>query len=266
VYRYERRFQKAWKAYAAAEQIFQGQRDWSWLGMIYQEQAICLFQAAQDDVTVLPGRDPIEQAKHLITLALDLCRDLAIRGQPSALNRAGRIYGLEDFDAGLGYLADGIVLARDLSDGWFWFANLIEYVELSYRAWVKTGRLAYREQIAGRAAEIEDIMSEYEFPDLKGRWNLVQGHLGIHDSLETGDESQLGTSLDHYKEGFSQIAERYVGSSGAAAIASEFEKFGELVWKLSPEVRRQWQAELRDAWSDLPNGSTLLLARLEELY
>jgi tetratricopeptide (TPR) repeat protein len=265
VYRYERRFQRAWKAYAAAEQIFQGQRDWSWLGMLYQEQAICLFQAAQDDVSILAGRDPIERAKRLITLALDLCRDLAIRGQPSALNRAGRIFGQDDADLGLRYLDDGIKLARELSDGWFWFANLIEYVELNYQAWVETGRAGYREQITGRTAEIEEVTSQYEFPDLKGRWNLVQGHLGIHDWLNRRDESRLNTALRHYKEGFAQVAERFVGSSGAAAIPSEFETFEHLVWKLDPEIRQQWQAELRDAWSD-QQGSTLLLAHLEELY
>ncbi len=26
-----------------------------------------------------------------------------------------------------------------LFDGWFWLANLVEYVELSYRRWRKTG-------------------------------------------------------------------------------------------------------------------------------
>jgi len=265
VYRYERRFQRAWRAYAAAEEIFQGQRDWSWLGLVYQEQAICLFQAAQDDISILPGRDPLERAKRLITLALDLCRDLMIRGQPSALNRAGRIFGQEDFDIGLDYLSDGIKLARELSDGWFWFANLIEYVELSYRAWAQTGQPGYREQIAARMHEIEEVMSQYEFPDLKGRWNLVQGHFGIHDWLDDRDDSRLNTALQHYKEGFAQVAERFVGSSGAAAIPGEFQTFENLIWMLPPAIRLQWQAELRDAWTD-QQGATLLLAHLEELY
>jgi len=95
VYRYERRFQKAWHAYTEAEQIFQELRSWSWLGLLYQEQAICLYQAAQDEITIAlpPSRDPIKHAKLLITLALDICRDQAVRGYPSALNRAGRIFG-----------------------------------------------------------------------------------------------------------------------------------------------------------------------------
>ncbi len=267
VYRYERRFERAWNAYAAAEQIFQELRNWSWLGLIYQEQAICLFQAAQDGISMTPwGEDPIEQAKHLITLALDLCRDLAVRGYPSALNRAGRIFGLQDFDAGLRYLAEGIDSARRLSDGWFWVANLIEYVDLSYRAWVETGQRAYREEITCRAAEISQAMSEYEFPDLKGRWNLLQGHLRVRSSLETGDENQLNAALQHYKVGFAQIAGGYVGSSGASSIGDEFKTLIDLFLQLSPELRGEWQDELRRAWSDLAPGSTLLLARLEELY
>jgi tetratricopeptide (TPR) repeat protein len=251
VYRYERRFQNAWAAYAEAEQIFHDLRNWPWLGLLYQEQAICLYQASQDGIRLLPDREPVEQAKRLITLALDLCGDLAVRGYPSALNRAGRIFGAEDADAGLSYLADGIDWARRLSDGWFWFANLIEYVELSYRAWVKTGRRAYRAQIADRAAEIDQVMSDYEFPDLKGRWNLLHGHLGTHDWLETGDASHLGTALKHYKEGFAQITQGSMGSSGAAAIAGEFKTFGELVWRLTPEIRAEWERELRRVWSDL---------------
>jgi tetratricopeptide (TPR) repeat protein len=266
VYRYERRFQKAWQAYAEAEQIFQGQRNWSWLGLVYQEQAICLLQATQDNISLISDRDPIEQARRLITLALDLCRDLAIRGQPSALNRAARIFGRDDYQAGLHYLAEGIDLARRLSDGWFWFANLIEYVELSYRAWVSTQDQAYRDQIIARTPEISQAIVEYEFPDLQGRWNLLQGHLHIQDSGHAPGSGHLSAALRHYKEGFGQIAQGYAGSSGAASIASEFKTFEDLVRQLPPNVRGQWQDELRGTWSGLPNGSTLLLARLEELY
>jgi tetratricopeptide (TPR) repeat protein len=266
VYRYERRFEKAWNAYAEAEQIFHGQRDWSWLGLIYQEQAICLFQAAEDGVNLAPGKDPVERAKHLITLALDICRDQSVRGYPSALNRAGRIFGQEDLDAGFRYLEEGIGSARTLSDGWFWFANLIEYAELSYRAWVKTGQRAYRDKIAYREADIMAAMGEYEFPDLRGRWSLLQGHLGVRDYLETGERSRLGRALENYKVGFALIAQGYVGSSGASAIPGEFKTFADLFAQLSPEIRAQWQDELRRAWGGEKDGSTLLLARLEELY
>lgn len=266
VYRYERRFRKAWNAYAEAEQIFHGQRDWPWLGLIYQEQAICLFQATEDGINLIHGQDPNERAKRLITVALDICRDQNIRVYPSALNRAGRIFGQEDLEAGLGYLAEGIDSAYGLSDGWFWFANLIEYVELRYRAWIKTRRRVHFDEIASREGAIRQAMAEYEFPDLRGRWYLLQGNLGIRDWTVTDDESQLNTALENYKKGFGLIALGYVGSSGASNIPSEFRKFKEHLALLTPEIRRGWYDQLRDAWSDLQEGSTLLLARLEELY
>lgn len=266
VYRYERRFQKAWNAYAQAEQIFEGQRNWAWLALLYQEQAICLFQATQDGISLTPDGDPIERAKRLITIALDICRDQNVRNYPSALNRAGRIFGQQDSEAGLDYLAEGIEQARKLSDGWFWLANLIEYVELRYRSWVKTGLRTHRDQIADREANIMEAMSQYEFPDLRGRWDLLQGHLGIHDWLATEDETLLNVALENYKGGFALIARAFVGSSGAAAIGGEFETFGKLFSRLPPDIRAEWQEELRRAWTTVDNGSTLLLARLEELF
>src|SRR6185437_7642845 len=190
VYRYERLFHMAWRAYAEAEDIFDELRSWPWLGLIYQEQAICLFQAAQDDISIIPA-DPIEEAKRLIRRSLDLCRSLAVRGYPSALNRAGRIFGADDPYAGLRYLEEGIESARQLSDGWFWFANLIEFVELCYRVWREGEEPFYLDQIDSRSTEIDQVMAEYEFPDLKGRWGLLQGHLAVHKWLETGESGLL---------------------------------------------------------------------------
>jgi hypothetical protein len=266
VYRYERRFQNAWASYAEAEQIFHDLRNWSWLGLIYQEQAICLYQASQDGIMLVSDREPVEQAKRLITLALDLCRDLAVRGYPSALNRAARIFGEEEPDKALGYLTQGIEWARRLSDGWFWFANLIEYVELCYRTWMKTDDPVYRRLITAKASEIARVSSEYKFPDLQGRWRLLQGHLRVRDSLASRDEGPLEAALEDFKQGFILIAQRYVGSSGASAVPSEFRKFADLMWSLPPNIRAEWQAEFQRAWSEEVYGSTLLLARLEELY
>jgi hypothetical protein len=109
-------------------------------------------------------------------------------------------------------------------------------------------------------------MAEYEFPDLKGRWGLLQGHLAVHKWLETGESSLLNTALQCYVEGFALIAQQHVGSSGASAIAGEFSKLKDLVWRLPAEVRGQWQQDFRGAWSGTNSGSTLLLAGLEELY
>lgn len=263
VCRYERRFHAAWKAYAEAERIFEELRNWAWLGLVYQEQAICLFLAATDDVILAP--DPVGRAKALIGKALDLCRDLAVRGYPSALNRAGRIHG-ENFDAGLAYLTDGIEESLRLTDGRFWFANLVEHAELCYRAWVKTRRQDYLDQIHAREADIAAAIEEYEFPDLKGRWELLQGHLLVRHALATGDNSGLGSALEHYRDGFALVAQEYAGSSGAALVADEFRSLGQLIGPFSRQTKAEWQAALRRAWSGQKPGASLLLAGLEELY
>jgi tetratricopeptide (TPR) repeat protein len=264
VYRYERRFHMAWEAYAEADRIFQVRRNWGWLGFVYQEQAVCLFQAVQDRIELLP--DPLERAKRLITIALDLCRDLAVRGYPSALNRAGRIYGAEDVDEGLKYLAEGIEEARRLSDGWFWFANLIQFAELSYRAWVGKEDESYLERMQDREPEIAAAMDEYDFPDLKGRWDLVRGHVLVRRALAARNEDGLDRALEFYKTGFVLMSRDYVGSSGAAAVAGEFKRLGVLVRPLPKTVRERWQTELRRAWTEQKSSATILLAGLEELY
>ena len=266
VYRYERRFQKAWDAYAEAEQIFLELKNWPGLGIVYQEQAICVFQAADDAVVLVPDRAPDELTRRLVTMALDICRDQSVRAYPSALNRAGRIFGRRDHEAGLRYLADGIDSARSLSDGWFWFANLIEYVELCYRAWLATAQGDYLEKIAARTPDIDAVMEQYAFPDLRGRWRLLQGHLAVHRSLQTGDAGPLDAALEYYRAGFAMIAGDYIGSSGASAIPAEFRRFRDLLMRLPPDVQARWLSELRRAWSDERAGSTLLLALIEELY
>jgi tetratricopeptide (TPR) repeat protein len=266
VYRYAGRFEKAWQAYAEAEQIFHGQRNWPWLGIIYQQQAICLHQAAQDGIDLLPGRDTARQARDLIIRSLDICRESNVRAYPSALNRAGRIYGRGDPQAGLEYLDRGIYEASQLSDGWFWFANLIEYSELSYRLWLRRQSPTNLARITSRRAEIEQAICDYEFPDLEGRWNLLQGHLAVRRYLANPNEADLSTALHHYTEGFAQIAKGFVGSSGAAALGGEFETFEELVWQLPDEIRAAWREHFREAWSSADSDSVLLLARLEELY
>jgi hypothetical protein len=265
VYRYERRFEKSWEAFAQAEQIFQELKNWPWLGVVYQEQAICLHQATRDGVNLFSRRDPVYQAKRLITRALDICRDQSMRGYPSALNRAGRIFG-EDFDTSIRYFAEGIEWAFRLSDGWFLLANLIEYAEANYRAWVETEKTAYIDQIAARQREIEDAIAEYDFPDLKGRWELLQGHLALRRWKLTRDPGELNFALENYKDGFKLLAQGYVGSSGAAALPDEFARFAKLLDQLPEEVQEEWQQELRREWSNLEEGSTLILARLEELY
>lgn len=262
VYRYARRFQMAWKAYGEAERLL-GRSHVGQLGVIRQQQAICLHQALQDDIKLTD--DPRGDAKALIAVALSICQIYSVRAYPSALNRAGRIFAGQDPDLALGYLQDGIAEARKLSDGWFWFANLIEYAELSYHQWESTDREEYRAGIAALANELTRVSRDYTFPDLIGRWRLIMGNLAVADYRRSHDEAKLAVALEHYKTGFANIAERNVGSSGAAAIPAQFAAFKQVFSRLPAPVKADWLRELHASWGR-GSGSTLLLARLEELY
>ena len=214
----------------------------------------------------MPG-DTLEEAWKRAHLAVEICSGRSVRSYSSALNRAGRIKGDQNADAGLELLAEGIVQASAISDGWFWLANLVEYAELSYRAWRTTGEHKYRDEIAGYEPHFERVISDYQFPDLRGRWEVVAGHLRIHTWAETGDDRLLDLALRYYADGFLHIAERgHVGSSGAAMIRAIFKTFSELVVGLPENIRAEWVDHLRREWSGRQAGVTILLALLEELY
>lgn len=266
VYRYQRSFAKAWSAYTEAEQIFHDLNNWTWLGQIYQEQAICLFQAHQDGITLVSGANQVERAEELIMRSLDLCDELNARAYPSALNRAGRIFGARDADSGLDYLRKGADAAEALSDGWFWFASLIEYAELSYRAWSETGIERYMDLIGSVTAELTRVTEEYGFPELRGRWDVLQGHVRLEKALDSKDEGDLAEAFGYYKRGFPLITHGYVASFGESVLPAEIQRLGHLIGGLEEETREQWLAELRDAWRGEGVSATVLLARLAELF
>jgi tetratricopeptide (TPR) repeat protein len=264
VHRYQRQFKQAWDAYTEAEEVFQELSSWSWLGVIHQEQAICLFQSVPAGVQLLePDENPADQAEALIVDALELCKTVNVRAYPSALNRAGRIFGSKDPDRGLYYLMEGAERAKELSDGWFWVANLIEYAELCYRAWDDGAKPQYLDLIRPIDGKLQESAADgVEFPELRGRWNVLQGHLAMHEAL-AGDDRTLEIALAHYGKGFPLITHGWVGSFGVSTIfPGEFGRFRDLALQLPPEARARWRQELRRAWS----GQELLLARLEELY
>jgi tetratricopeptide (TPR) repeat protein len=266
VYRYDHKFVRAWQTYERAEGVFQELKSWPWLGVVYQEQAICLHQAEREGVPLID--EPRDRARALILRALDICRDLAVRSYPLALNRAGRIFGVDDIDLGLRYLDESISEARRIVDVRILSLNLIEYLDLSYCAWISTRNQGYRDLINGRIADVEQAIRDYDFSDLRGRWELLQGHLAVHDALGSGRLDELDDSVEHYSRGFVMLAEKRVGSHGPAAIAREFHKFRELFSSLPEDVQASWYSRLRSDWSNLESGiqSTSLLARLEELY
>jgi energy-coupling factor transporter ATP-binding protein EcfA2 len=270
VHRYARRYEMAWRAYADAERLLTEDRQyWDRLGFVYQEQAICLYQATRDEIAILKDKtkDPTVEAERLVQTALELCLEYAIRAYPSALNRAGRIVGVRNADAGLKYLEEGISEAERLSDGWFWCANLVEYAELSYREWAaRNEEPRYRGNIDQRSAEIDRVLANYSFPDLKGRWSLLKGHLAARDYGRTNDAGKLDEALAYYENGFADLATRHVGSSGAASLNAEFAVF-EAIFSVLPErVRADWLSRLRSTWAATEGeASMLLLAHLEEL-
>jgi AAA ATPase domain len=265
VYRYQRKFKEAWMAYAEAEQLL-GESSVSWLGVIYQEQAICLFQSIQDDVQLLePGENVVEQAESLILASLDLCRVFNTRYYPSALNRAGRIFGSRLPDRGLDYLREGAERAQALSDGWFWMASLIEYAELCYRAWSEGENPGYLRLIPAIADKLQaPEVDELQFPELRGRWDVLQGHLAIREGLN-GSTAKLDAALDNYRKGFPLITHGWVGSYGASAIPGEFAEFKKLFMLLPAQTGLHWLQELERSWNSEDESSTQLLARLEEL-
>lgn len=267
VYRYEANFARAWATYVDAEAVFQETRSWPWLGMLYQEMAICLHQAGRENLTLVDGQRA--QARELIERALDICRDFNVRGYPSALNRAGRIFfSAGDMDLGLARLDEGIDEAGRLGDGWFYSANLIEYVEYAYRAWIITGDGRYRTLLDERRARVAEVVGTYRFRDIAARWELLQGHLLTTDALAGGTENGLDTAVAHYSTGFRTLADESIASHGSAAIAREFERFRRLFDRLPEETQRMWYARLSEDWNadEPPEQSTSLLARLEELY
>jgi tetratricopeptide (TPR) repeat protein len=266
VHRYERRFTAAWSDYGQAQSCFETLRNWPWMGLLYQEQAICLVQAHEAGQSLV--EDPVGEAKRLIGRAVEICHDHAVRWYPSALNRAGRIHGREDVALGLRYLDSAITEARRLADGWFLSASLSEYLELAYRAWLDTRDPALRALLGQRVADVEAAIEEYDFHDLKARWELLQGHLLVHDAVDSGRTDRLDEAIQHYSTGFLGLADRRIGSHGSSAIAEEFSQFHDLFGRLQPDIQARWYDRLRHDWSPETLGfrSTLLLARLEQLY
>lgn len=262
VQRYHRQFGAAWETYRQAEEIFDRLRNSSWLGLVLQEQAICLVQAhdAGEDLVA----EPEKQAKLLIVRALDICRDQAARWYPSALNRAGRIFAREDPRQAIKYFDLAVEEARKIADGWFQCASLIEYLELSYRTWISSGDGYYRGLVDGQLREVREVIAKYPFKDFRGRWELLQGHLAVRDYLGgDGDRDRdLDAALEHYSTGFSVLAQGQIGSYGREAVLTEFAELGGLFIRLPDDVQATWRTQLSEDWQ---GGASLLTDELARL-
>jgi tetratricopeptide (TPR) repeat protein len=260
VQRYDRRFQDAWDLYLQAGAIFERLNNWSWLGLVLQEQAICLCQAHDAGEDLLP--EPVAEAKVLITRAVDICRDHAARWYPSALNRAGRILGRDDPDRGLECLAQAIDEAQRIADGWFRSASLIEYLELCYRTWCDLRDRHYRARIEERAAAARELLERYRFKNFVGRWEILQGHIAMRDFLNSDLFGEPDGALEHYSVGFLELAGKNVGSYGFEAVYTEFAELRRLYVQLRPEVRSAWYDRLQHDWSNGPEVLKIQLVGL----
>jgi hypothetical protein len=279
IHRYMQEFEAAWASYKEAESIFERLGDWPWLGQIYQEQAICRFQQwglnKEEYKTEIGGL--FQEAQNLALRALDICNDWNRRALPSALNRAGRIFAIIDPERALDFLEDGRKRAEEVGDGWFLFANIIELAELSYREFVKSGDNEYRLRIESLVPDVAKVSSEYNFTDLRGRWELLRGHIVLKDGLNSSDESErqkcLNQALNRYMVGFPLIAKGFVGSHGLRALRKEFDNFNNLFFKLPHDIRLKWCNDLCLAWStesmgyiDDPDQADYLQSHMTDIY
>lgn len=281
VFRYERRFYQAMQTYWDAEEVFAQLDNWGWLGLVRQQMAICLFQAYQYGELFPEYADFDDMLSHsriIVEDALDYCREYSRRSYPSALNRAGRILGLgfSEHNQALEYLEEGYYEAKDLADGWFMFANLIEFVELCYIALIELGDETYLQKIYDKEKDIEDAYREYQFSDLRGRWGILQGQLAFLKATDSDDNeivnNQLEKSLNLFATGLPLIAHGYVGSHGAIALKSEFNKLEKVLAQLDENKRVEWFKHFDQAWSKHTEGirkdrqESSLLASLKRLY
>ena len=87
VYRYERRFHKAWEAYARAEEIFDLAKNWKWLGTHLPTAGDLPVPGRPGQVVLLPGRIPSRKpggsSRWPWTSAMTRLCGLPVRPQPS---------------------------------------------------------------------------------------------------------------------------------------------------------------------------------------
>ena len=200
---------------------------------------------------------------------MDICRDRAVRFYPSALNRAGRIFADRNVHVALEYLDEGIDQARKVGDGWFYVANLVEHAELCFRYYHRTQSTSYLRRLGRHADELEEALTQYDFPDLRGRWLITQGHLGVLMALEysgTERDRRLEVCFNLYADGFLLIATGPVGSHGVSALPGEFAAFRTIWQRLTRDEQDTWYREFQTRWSGNDDERSIaLLASLQSL-
>lgn len=250
VYRYQKKFTEAYRAYDEAQAIFTNVGNSSWLGLVQQEKAICLVQ--EDSQTHL------DEAYRYIQNALYLCREHRVRDYAAALNRAGRIYILrKNYVQAFESFKEGIEVAEAAQDNWFLMANCAEHAELAFKRWYETKDSSYQSKLMQHQELIEarEKTGEFAFGDLFGRWHLVKGHAAWFRGLqhhELGESEkavqQWQEALDEYAVGFPLIARGYYGSHGIQAVPREGDLLNKHIMQLPIAEGKRWCEELNQRW------------------
>lgn len=290
VYRYMQRYSSAWSSYQESEQIFSELDFHGWLGLVRQEMAICLVRASESGVHVGRWRnnhnitkeqaekEMLLEAQSLALNALELCKQHSSRALPSALSRAGRIVAkTRDLDEGLKMLLEGVEEAEKVTDLWFKFANLIEYVELCYQTWQSKEKEdnKYRDLIENQRKRLDTIQNELKFPNLQGRWEVLKGHLLVDDGFDLNDTKRakklFDNALELYKRGFVLIVTGYQASQGIVGLNRQMVVLKKVMNRFSNEEKKNWLNTLNESWQSWPDESQRiqldpLFAELTELY
>ncbi len=245
LYRYQQRYDRAFECYDQALRIFEGQDDWEWLAVVYQEQAIAQAYAGE-----------LDRAWANIHKALELCERYNIRALPWALNRAGRIALMRgEYNQSEQFLRRGVREARDAGDVWFLLATTVELMESRYARYQEKRDLDVtdlRREFRELAATVEAYEREgYGFRDLFGRTRRTLGHVEY-------DLGNYGPALEYYKEAYSRIASGYYGSHGLHKFPEELEELGRRVDALPPEEAIRWCDELRTSWTEEREFASLI--------
>lgn len=261
IWRYWRLFHESYMANREAEEIFLVLDRNPWLGVVRQQLAICLYQAARAELR-LEGYDSLESmhadARRTIEHAIRTCRDYHMRALPMALNRGGSIFWDVEPIRALGYLAEGIVVAEEVSDTWMKVANLVELATLSFLLWQETGDRTHRETISERHKEISKAFAALEegaFLELRGRWQVIQGHMLLADGLEAtgedGGRKSYDDALAHYIGGYLDIARGYASGRTYGVLQTMAKPMLVLMHQLNQNEVDLWLARLDRAWKSL---------------
>ena len=250
VYRYQKKFTEAYRAYDEAQAIFTNVVDSGWLGLVQQEKAICLVQDNP--------QAHLEDARRYIENALYLCREYRIRDYAAALNRAGRIHVLrKDYTQAFKSFEEGIEMAEAAQDNWFLMANCAEHAELAFNRWYETKDPNYQSKLMQHKELIEarEETGEFAFGDLFGRWHLVRGHAAWFRGIQYHDRGELENAtqqwqeaLDEYAVGFPMIALGYYGSHGIQAVPREGDLLNKHIMQLPTAEGKRWCEELNQQW------------------